>query len=79
MQFKGPLNALVDVDYATKFDDWIVANQGGRKARYVGDKIIIPTLEGEMTASPQLDTHGNGVLRLATVSTRWRNYNHSNL
>lgn len=34
------------------FDDWIVANQGNRKCRYVGNTVVIPTLEGEMTASP---------------------------
>lgn len=52
MQFKGAFDAVLDVDYATALDDWLVANQGDRVCRYVGDTIIIPTLEGDHTASP---------------------------
>ena len=47
----GP-NAKRDIAYAADFDDWMVANQGERECRYKGGKIIIPTLEGEMTADP---------------------------
>lgn len=51
MQFRGPKATLSDVDYAVEFDDWMVANQGDRACRYVGDTIIIPTLEGDHIAS----------------------------
>lgn len=50
MPFKGP--SVDNVDYMVVFDDWLEANQGDRKCRYVGDKLIIPTLEGDMEASP---------------------------
>ena len=30
----------------------MVANQGDRQCRYVGSTLVIPTLEGDMTASP---------------------------
>lgn len=52
MQFRGVAYIPGDVDYAVDFDDWIVAKQGDRVCRYVGDTIIIPTLEGDHTASP---------------------------
>ena len=52
MQFLGPVAAIGDIDYATTFDDWIVASQGDRTCRYVGDTIVIPTLEGDHIASP---------------------------
>ena len=50
MQFKGhdPLH----VDEVMAFDDWMVANQGDRKCRYAGNTVVIPTLEGDMTADP---------------------------
>lgn len=52
MQFR-PASALTgNLDYAVEFDDWMVANQGERKCRYVGDTLVIPTLEGDHTASP---------------------------
>lgn len=35
-----------------RFDDWMVKNQCGRKCRYVGNTIVISTLEGDMIASP---------------------------
>jgi len=37
--------------HAVAFDDWIVANQSDRKCRYVGNTLVIKTLEGDMTAS----------------------------
>lgn len=52
MQFYGPTVALHDLDYAVKFDDWLVARQpADRPCRYVGSKLIIPTLEGDMEAT----------------------------
>lgn len=33
-----------------ELDDWMVENQGDRTAIYVGDAILIQTLEGEMRA-----------------------------
>lgn len=51
MQFRGVDTALHDVDYVVAFDDWLVANEGGRQCRYVGETIIIPTLEGGHIAS----------------------------
>lgn len=50
MQFVGPLAS--NVDYQMMLDDWLVANQGDRKCRYVGSTIVIPTLEGDMVANP---------------------------
>lgn len=50
MQFIGP--DPTRLDELVKFDDWVVANQGSRKCRYKGDKMIIPTLEGNHEASP---------------------------
>lgn len=41
-----------DPDKTLDFDDWMVAKQGNRQCRYVGNKVVIPTLEGEMTAEP---------------------------
>ncbi|MGI9485437.1 MAG: hypothetical protein ACR2RF_06055 [Geminicoccaceae bacterium] len=49
MQFIGP--SIEDLDYLTKFDDWVLANQGDRKCRYMGSHMIIPTLEGDHKAS----------------------------
>ena len=50
MQFRGPTAILTDADYAMSFDDWIVASQGIFPCRYVGSTMVIPTLEGDMTA-----------------------------
>lgn len=50
MQFRGP--GVEDIDYQVELDEWLAANQGDRKCRYVGDTIVIPTLEGDHTASP---------------------------
>lgn len=44
-------HSVNDVDGMLSFDDWMVANQGDRQARYVGATVVIPTLEGEMTAT----------------------------
>ena len=41
---------VMDINGRTIFDDWMVANQGDRNCRYVGDVVVIPTLEGDMTA-----------------------------
>jgi len=49
IQYPGP---VLDVDALVTFDDWMVANQGDRQCRYVGDKLIIPTLEGDHEARP---------------------------
>jgi hypothetical protein len=49
MQFIGPDRSRLD--YLMAFDDWVAANQGSRKCRYKGDTMIIPTLEGDHTAS----------------------------
>ncbi len=50
IQFHGPdINGVAQM---LAFDDWMVANQGDRVCLYRGDKLIIPTLEGEMEASP---------------------------
>ncbi|MEE9395284.1 MAG: hypothetical protein V3W41_22560 [Planctomycetota bacterium] len=51
MLFLGGDQALINIDYAVEFDDWLKENQGERKCRYVGDTVIIPTLEGDHTAS----------------------------
>lgn len=40
-----------DIDYAIDFEDWLLAKQGERACKYVGDTLVIPTLEGDMTAS----------------------------
>ena len=45
----GPL-AKSETSRMERFDAWMVANQGERKCRYVGNTIVIPTLEGDMTA-----------------------------
>lgn len=50
MRFWGPLAS--GVEYQLRLDDWLVANQGDRKCRYVGSTIVIPTLEGDHIASP---------------------------
>lgn len=52
MQFRGVDTALHDIDYVVSFDDWMVANQGDAVCRYVGETLVIPTLEGDMTATP---------------------------
>jgi hypothetical protein len=49
MQFLGP--QVDHVGYMQIFDDWIVANQGERICRYVGDTMVIPTLEGDHVAN----------------------------
>lgn len=46
----GP-EAKIETSRMEKFDAWLVANQGDRHCRYVGDQIAISTLEGVMTAS----------------------------
>ena len=52
MTFYGPSVAIHDIDYAMLFDDWLVQRQPKDKpCRYVGSKLIIPTLEGDMEAS----------------------------
>lgn len=55
MQFKG-FNIMgsddFTVDQAIALDRWILERQGDHKCKYVGNTIIIPTLEGDMTASP---------------------------
>ncbi len=56
MQFHGP--DVTRVDVMVDFDDWMVANQGDRKCRYVGDTLVIPTLEGDMIA-----TRGDWIIR----------------
>lgn len=50
MQFPGHFPHNIDAMMA--FDDWMVANQGNRKCRYVGSKLIIQTLEGDHEAKP---------------------------
>ena len=58
MQFKGPDGTLENgpshewLEYSIAFDDWIIDNQGDVKCRYVGPTLVIPTLEGDMTAMP---------------------------
>lgn len=42
---------VYDIDARVDFDDWIIVAQGDRICRYVGSGLVIPTLEGEMTAS----------------------------
>jgi hypothetical protein len=49
MQFLGP---IMDAGYLVAFDDWMVAHQGKRGARYAGRQLIIRTLEGDMIADP---------------------------
>jgi len=49
MQFRGP---SFDTDAMVAFDDWIVANQGDRKCRYVGNKLIIPSPDGDHRVNP---------------------------
>lgn len=50
MQFIGPDPSRPD--YLIAFDEWVAANQGKARCRYRGSMMIIPTLEGEMEASP---------------------------
>jgi hypothetical protein len=50
MQFKG--HEIDGVDYALAFDEWIGEKQGSRQCRYVGQSLIIPTLEGDHEAKP---------------------------
>jgi len=55
MQFPGLPSAgypREEIEAVEQFDDWLTANQGDRKCKYRGNSVIIPTLEGEMTASP---------------------------
>lgn len=47
----GP-DAKRELAYLDRFDAWMAANQGDRKCRYRGAHVVIPTLEGEMEASP---------------------------
>ncbi len=50
MQFQGVY--VENIDYALEFDEWIAKKQGDRKCRNRGSaELIIPTLEGEMSAS----------------------------
>jgi len=49
VQWLGP---VPDTNYLTAFDEWMAANQGKRRCRFVGANIIIPTLEGDHIASP---------------------------
>lgn len=44
------LPSVYEIDARVVFDDWIVKVQGDRQCRYVGNKLKIPTLEGEMMA-----------------------------
>lgn len=44
-------DSLFDIDGCVFADEWFVKNQGDRKCRWVGDSVIIPTLEGEMKAN----------------------------
>lgn len=41
-----------EIEAMERFDDWLESNQGDLKCKYRGNSVIIPTLEGEMTASP---------------------------
>lgn len=55
MQFPGlpsPGFEREEIEAMEHFDAWLTANQGDRQCKYRGDSVIIPTLEGEMTASP---------------------------
>ncbi len=49
-QYPGP--SVSGVSDFLNFDEWLTANAGSHKCRYVGAELKIPTLEGEMTASP---------------------------
>jgi hypothetical protein len=58
MQWRGMLDTFDDkarvnnwVDYMEEFERWYM-RRTDKPAIYQGDKFIIPTLEGEMTASP---------------------------
>jgi hypothetical protein len=51
MRFRGVGIALTDIDYAMAFDTWLHVNRGERPCRYVGNTVVVPTLEGDMTAS----------------------------
>ena len=53
MQYRGI--TLTSADYAMEFEDWIMplAKTAGRwPLRYKGQKLIIPTLEGDHEAQP---------------------------
>lgn len=50
IQFMGPDPR--DVDQMLEFDDWLVAHGDGKVCVYSGSTLIIPTLEGNMMASP---------------------------
>jgi hypothetical protein len=50
MQFQGM--SVTNSAYQEILDAWLLKNQGDRKCRYVGNTIVIPTLEGDHTASP---------------------------
>ncbi len=50
MHYLGPVTPSVRAFNA--FDEWLKANQGDRACRRDGADLIIPTLEGEMRASP---------------------------
>jgi hypothetical protein len=41
-----------EIEAMERFDAWLSANQGERCCRYVGNTVVIPTLEGEMRADP---------------------------
>lgn len=54
MQYPGLPTVMgsARLDAYVKFDDWLVAHQGENRPRYRGNTVVIPTLEGEMTAQP---------------------------
>jgi hypothetical protein len=52
IQWRGP---IIDADYLTSFDRWMVVHRDSKAPkvpRYVGESVVIQTLEGPMTASP---------------------------
>lgn len=50
MQFKGPGEALGDLEYTLRFDDWLAEHCGesGRHCRYVGDTLQVTTIHGDI-------------------------------
>lgn len=43
---------MFNLDYMLGVDAWMAARQRATVCRFSGNQIIIPTLEGDMTASP---------------------------